>query len=59
MHTMNFMVLWIKKKAMEVQTDDLFQYKSSHYKRVQNQLIYMNIHMLNAHSTKRNKSKNT
>lgn len=56
---MNFMVLWIKKKAMEVQTDDLFQYKSSHYKRVQNQLIYMNIHMLNAHSTKRNKSKNT
>lgn len=59
MYIMNFMCLWIKKKAMEVQTDDLFQYKSFYYKHVQNQFIYMNIHMFNAHSIKRNKSKNT
>lgn len=37
----------------------LFRYKSSQYKHVQNQLIYMNIHMFIAHDIKRNKGKNT
>lgn len=34
-----------KKKAIEVLAHYLFQYKSSQNKRIQNQFIYMNIHV--------------
>lgn len=56
---MNCMCFWIKNKAMEMLAHDLFQYKSSQYKHVQNQFTYMNIHMFIARNIKRNKSKNT
>lgn len=59
MYIMNCMCFWIKKKVMEALVYDLCQYKNSQYKHVQNQFIWMNIHMFIAHNIKRNKSKNT
>lgn len=45
MYITNHTFLYLKKKATEVLTHDLFQYKSSQYKHIQNQFIYMNIHV--------------